>query len=458
MQRFLAILRSNWITATGAVVTTLAFMAFVTTLVYVAFYGGSHGAYLGLFAFLVVPAVFVLGIVLVPLGLLLYRGRFRERMAKLRGRPMRLLPILGILTVVNLATMGTAGFEAARYMDSPQFCGTVCHMPMYPTFVSSLDAPHSNIACVECHIGPGIGSFLEAKLNGMRQVALVALDDFNRPIPTPVHGMRPAREICESCHSTDKVRYDRLVVRRHYAEDDEVSETFNVLLMRIGEKDENGVERGIHWHTNSDVDISFVSADGRRTIPWVRYVDAEGNERIYGMDGDHLDARPEGELRRMDCIDCHNRAAHHQQDPANALDEAIAAGRIPRRLPGIRRLAMATLKKPWQRDTARAEIRRDLELAYAADGGLDAVNEGLLQGAADAVADIWLRNVHPEMNVTWGTYPNFIGHAGCLRCHDGLHEDADGEVISFECASCHTVLAEDEKEPAVLELLGRTGK
>ena len=61
MQRFLRLLRSNWITATGAVITTLSFMAFVTTLVYVTLHGGSHGAYLGIFAFLLLPAVFVRG-------------------------------------------------------------------------------------------------------------------------------------------------------------------------------------------------------------------------------------------------------------------------------------------------------------------------------------------------------------------------------------------------------------
>jgi hypothetical protein len=45
------------------------------------------------------------------------------------------------------------------------------------------------------------------------------------------------------------------------------------------------------------------------------------------------------------------------------------------------------------------------------------------------------------MNVTWGTYPNHIGHTesnGCFRCHDDEHKTRDGRTISQECTLCHT--------------------
>ena len=107
-----------------------------------------------------------------------------------------------------------------------------------------------------------------------------------------------------------------------------------------------------------------------------------------------------------------------------------------------------------QRDHARVEIPRDLEQAYATEGGLAAAPQPQLALAAATVADIWLRNVHPDMNVTWGTYPNFIGHGGCMRCHDGNHMDSDGEAISFYCSLCHSVLAEKATDPAVLLQFG----
>lgn len=454
MQRFLRLLRSNWITATGAVITTLSFMAFVTTLVYVTLHGGSHGAYLGIFAFLLLPAVFVLGILLVPFGLLFYRRQLAQRMAALVPKPMRLLPVLGVLTLVNLATVGTAGYEAVHYMDSQQFCGTVCHTVMSPTYTMSLDSPHAQIACVECHIGPGVSSFVEAKLSGLRQVVSLARGTYAKPIPTPVHTLRSANEICTACHWPAKVSEDRLLVRDHFGEDAEVTPVTNVVAMKIGGRQSDGSWTGVHWHADPAIDVSYISTDGKREkIDWIRYVGKDGKERIYTLDGEETTKQPEGEIRRMDCIDCHNGSGHHQEEPDAALDRAIAEGKVSRKLPSIRKFALATLQKPWNRTEAKGQILRDLEQAYATDGGLDAARQPLLQAAADAVADIWLRNVHPDMNLTWGTYPDFSGHRGCMRCHDGQHLDGDGQEITSDCAKCHAVLAEKAKEPPILQQL-----
>ena len=44
------------------------------------------------------------------------------------------------------------------------------------------------------------------------------------------------------------------------------------------------------------------------------------------------------------------------------------------------------------------------------------------------------------MKVTWGSYPNNIGHitsTGCFRCHDDSHEAKDGSKISGDCEYCH---------------------
>jgi hypothetical protein len=61
------------------------------------------------------------------------------------------------------------------------------------------------------------------------------------------------------------------------------------------------------------------------------------------------------------------------------------------------------------------------------------------------------------MKVTWGTYPNNMGHdrfPGCFRCHDGLHTSPDGQhTISNDCGTCHTVLAYQEADPGILKTL-----
>ena len=40
------------------------------------------------------------------------------------------------------------------------------------------------------------------------------------------------------------------------------------------------------------------------------------------------------------------------------------------------------------------------------------------------------------MKVTFGTYPDNLGHltsSGCFRCHDGSHNAKDGTSISADC-------------------------
>ena len=66
------------------------------------------------------------------------------------------------------------------------------------------------------------------------------------------------------------------------------------------------------------------------------------------------------------------------------------------------------------------------------------------------------------MKVTWGTYPNGMGHSvpghnpspGCFRCHDGSHTSKDGKTITNDCSVCHNLLASDEVNPKQLSLLG----
>ena len=73
------------------------------------------------------------------------------------------------------------------------------------------------------------------------------------------------------------------------------------------------------------------------------------------------------------------------------------------------------------------------------------------------LADIYSRNVFPELGVDWGTYPDNRGHEdfpGCFRCHGGDHATESGETITNNCFKCHHPAAVDESEPEVLELLG----
>ena len=70
---------------------------------------------------------------------------------------------------------------------------------------------------------------------------------------------------------------------------------------------------------------------------------------------------------------------------------------------------------------------------------------------------IYNRNVFPDLKVTWGTYPNNLGHMdfpGCFRCHDGSHTAANGKTITQDCNTCHQPLAVEESAPEILKTLG----
>jgi hypothetical protein len=73
------------------------------------------------------------------------------------------------------------------------------------------------------------------------------------------------------------------------------------------------------------------------------------------------------------------------------------------------------------------------------------------------VRRIFERNVFPEMKITWGTYPNHLGHTdapGCFRCHDGNHKAKEGKELSQDCNTCHSLVAMEEPSPKILGDLG----
>jgi hypothetical protein len=80
-----------------------------------------------------------------------------------------------------------------------------------------------------------------------------------------------------------------------------------------------------------------------------------------------------------------------------------------------------------------------------------------VERSAEALLAVYKRNIFPEMKVTWGTYPDHIGHTdfpGCFRCHDDSHESSDGKAISQDCSACHELLAMEETDPEILGNLG----
>jgi hypothetical protein len=77
--------------------------------------------------------------------------------------------------------------------------------------------------------------------------------------------------------------------------------------------------------------------------------------------------------------------------------------------------------------------------------------------AGAALASIYNRNVFPDLNVTWGTYPDNLGHTdfpGCFRCHDERKQSGSDQTLTQDCSACHEMLAMEEASAKILETLG----
>jgi hypothetical protein len=181
-------------------------------------------------------------------------------------------------------------------------------------------------------------------------------------------------------------------------------------------------------------------------IPYVRLDDGKGNVTEFLADGVTNAASLKGERRVLDCVDCHNRPSHtFAYSAERAVDEAIAAGGFDPAMPFIRREAVKVLKVAYpDRAAAFRGIQDGLTAFYKETANLPRAS---VDRAVATAQHVFARNVFPAMNVTWGTYPNNVGHsdpgpsayAGCFRCHDDSHKSRAGKVISQDCSLCHTI-------------------
>jgi NapC/NirT cytochrome c family, N-terminal region len=457
----------NLISRIGVVVTTTS--AITIVIAYLSqIFGFSPNPYTGILMFLILPGIFALGLILIPIGIFFQRRKQRAQgtlpsmypkvdFSQREFRRMGLFVV--IMTAINIPLFAVASYRGTVYMESVQFCGTTCHTVMQPEYTAYQRSPHARVACVECHIGPGAPWFVRSKLSGSYQVLAVTFNLYPRPIGTPIHNLRPARETCEQCHWPERFSGDKLIIKTKFGDDEKNNATKTVLLMHIGGKNADSKLVGIHGrHLGL---VTYIPADEKRqAIPWVSRRNNDGSYTVYSS----TDNKPapellaKGERRTMDCMDCHNRPSHRYEMPEEAVNQAMAAGQISPSLPFIHKKAVELLKRNYpSRMAARTELPDALR-EYYQKNYFQVYNSqrAQVEQAAAGVLDIYLGNIFPAMNVAWGTYPNDLGHndfPGCFRCHDGNHVAKDGRTITQDCNACHSLLAMDEPDPKILHEL-----
>jgi nitrate/TMAO reductase-like tetraheme cytochrome c subunit len=467
---------NNPISLVGGAMTTASGITMTGYWAVELFGRANDNPYLGIIFFLILPALFITGLLLIPIGMLLRRGRLvKAGLIPLEYPKVDLndkifrhgLDIVFVATIANLLIVAVASYRGASYMDSPQFCGQSCHV-MHPEYAAYKVSAHSHVDCVACHIGSGAQSYFEAKVNGTKQLVEVSLHpiaglapklipDYPMPIPSPVTNLRPARYICEGCHTPARFIGEKLLVKSTFADDAQNSETQTVVVLHLGGRDSLSHLTGIHGvHLGH---IEYVTTDPTRTtIPWVRRTNPDGSTTEYAAStaGPGI---PKGERRVMDCVDCHNRAAHTMQTAEDALNRAMAEGAVSPDLPWVHKESLVLLKADYATEAeARAKIPAGLVAFYRSEHPeVLSAKADLVKAAGEGLVNIFTQNVFPEMKVTWGTHPNHIGHMnypGCYRCHDGDHTSKDSKTITNDCSACHNLLAVDEPKPKVLSDLG----
>ncbi len=458
---------------TGNVVSLIGTLLIITSLLLIAALlimqglGFEGGAYIGILTFVLLPMAFLAGMLLVPLGVW-WRKRRDAKLAA-QGKDVGQLPVFDLnvertrgvllgfvaLAIPTLALAAGLTYKAVHYMDSDEFCGMACHKVMQPEYTAFQRSPHARVGCAGCHIGPGAEWFVKAKISGSWQLIAVAFDLYPRPIPTPVHSLRPATGTCEQCHWPTKFLGDRLKVRTHFADDEANTELKTALMVKVGGK-QAGQSHGIHWHVDPSHQVRYRADPTREKMYEVELADlAEGTTRLYKTD----EPAPEGtEWRTMDCVDCHNRASHIYRSPEFEVDLALEEGRIDRSLPYIRRegVRIITEKEYPSHESAREGIAAAVKAFYTQNYP-DVAASPAVEQAGKALGDAYAWNNFPHMKVTWNLYPNHIGHQqtpGCFRCHDNKHKTADGEKIGKKCGTCHNLVVEEESNSPLLQELG----
>ncbi|MGD9546344.1 MAG: NapC/NirT family cytochrome c [Candidatus Krumholzibacteriia bacterium] len=465
MKRFQLFIRgvaTNWIGTAGVALTTSAFVLFVFfELMHVA--GLVTNAYVGMISYMALPALFILGLILVPVGWAIYRRRvgrptselltqrFPDDMTRAKRLGSSLVGMIALLTVVNILFLGVGGARMLHFMDTPRFCGTACHPIMEPEWTAYQNSPHASVRCVDCHVGEGAGALVNAKLNGLWQVISATFDLYEKPVPTPVHQLRPARETCEKCHWPEKFYGDRIKTVAHFARDERNTPSFTTLALKVGSG--SGKEEGtIHWHVAAANEVRYRTADDKRLVmDWVEVRRGDTFHRFTNRNPPPL-PEPEGghplEPRSMDCVDCHNRATHIFRDPEAALDLALATGDIDTTLPFAKKIGLQALLGDYpDKQAALAGLDLSVRGSYRRMAGREKLaTDPRTDRLVAALQDIFADNIFFPMNVGWNPYPDHLGHlgqGGCFRCHNPDLVDENGESIAYDCTLCHSILAMD---------------
>jgi hypothetical protein len=451
----------NWLTIIGSIIAAINLLLILLLFVISTIFDKAS-TNLGLFIYIILPGFLILGLLLIPIGMFLERKKIFKSLTHEAARfpyidlndpsHRNAFFIFTITTIIVLFLSTLGSFKAYHITESVEFCGTLCHQVMEPEHTAYLNSPHANVACVECHVGSGASWYVKSKLSGMHQVYAVLTKTYPRPIETPLHDLRPARETCEKCHWPQKFYARSLWTNKYFLADSLNTEWDIILQMKTGpEYSGLGLREGIHWHINPEVNIEYISEnDKRESISYVKYTNkSTGKVTIYRNESNPVTDSliSASSTRVMDCIDCHNRPSHNYKSPTVYFNKAMLTGAVSKSIPYFKKAAMDILKEKFtDKDTAMMKIQDGITAFYKTSySDYYEKNKELINNSVASVQLAFNQNTFPKMKVSYDYYPEHIGHLesdGCFRCHNNSFKSEDGRTISRDCSLCHTIVGQ----------------
>ncbi|MBI3912276.1 MAG: NapC/NirT family cytochrome c [Armatimonadetes bacterium] len=413
------------------VVVSLSALASLLFVLVVDLFTGISCCYGGLVAYVVLPAIFLLGLVLIGIAWRLAGGEARPRLRWVIdwSEPHDRAAVFWLSAAVITAGFLLAGatHHAFVYMDTTQFCTQVCHTVMKPQAFTHEMSAHARVACTECHIAPGRAAFVRAKLSGVRQTWETLTGTYPQPIQKAERVVFNGQSVCERCHDPERAYGTPGRVFTTFAADKKNTRTDVPLKMFIGSP-----MSGIHRHIA--LNIRFLTPDGGQTVSRVDVTRPDGSRATYIAP----EASAASSWVSMQCIDCHNLVGHEVVSFETRVDRALALGELPADVPWFKKRVLEAVG-PY--GTAPLVTEPEFRQAQSRLRELAATDP---KRQRQAVGDILLRlysaSYFPKMKVGPDTYPDYQGHTGCFRCHGSL-EPAPGSPskapLPSGCDTCH---------------------
>lgn len=461
----------NWLSIAGVTIALISLLLIIF-LGIISLVSKSGGSYMGLINYIILPGIMIMGLLLIPIGMLRTRKQKKKKeeawphidLNNSTHRNAFFIFITGSIIFIFLSAFGS--YEAFHFTESVEFCGTLCHKVMIPEYTAYQNSPHARVACVECHVGEGADWYVRSKLSGLYQVYSVTFNKYPRPIPTPIHNLRPAREICERCHWPQKFYTYQQRNEFHFLPDEHNTQWNINLTLKLGARHSSlGLSEGIHWHINQNVRVEYIANDSsQQEIPWVRYTNLKtGEQQIFTDEEDPPDSAFMATAKKhtMDCIDCHNRPSHDYRPPSFFVNSQLITDSIPKALPEIKSLSMELCEPEYgTTDSAMKAIAGGILSFYKENyPEIAEHNPALIQKAVQGLQSAYRQNIFPDMKVRWSVHSNNIGHLeykGCFRCHNGNHKNGQGKVIERKCTLCHLINAQGPPDNMEVASFGKS--